>query len=90
MEKAVITVIGNDRTGIIYNVTGILYECNVNIVDLSQTILNDLFTMVMIVDIEKCNVRFEELQNRLDEKGKELALQIKIQHQAIFDSMHNI
>jgi len=90
MEKAVITVIGNDRTGIIYHVTGVLYECNINIVDLSQTILNDLFTMVMIVDIAKCSVRFEELQSRLEEKGKELALQIKIQHQAIFDSMHNI
>ena len=90
MEKAVITVIGNDRTGIIYNVTGVLYDCNVNIVDLSQTILNNLFTMVMIVDIAGCNVGFEELQTKLAEKGKNLALQIKIQHQAIFDSMHNI
>ena len=90
MEKAVITVIGNDRTGIIYNVTKILFECNINILDLSQTILNDFFTMVMIVDIAGSTARFEEVQEKLNTKGIELGLQIKIQHQEIFDAMHRI
>lgn len=88
--KAVITVLGNDKRGIIYNVTKILAESDVNILDISQTILDGYFTMVMIVDIEKCNVKFEELQNRLEAKGAEMELNIRIQHKQIFDSMHNI
>ncbi|MBE6021520.1 MAG: ACT domain-containing protein [Clostridiales bacterium] len=88
--KAVITVLGNDKRGIIYNVTKILAESDVNILDISQTILDGYFTMVMIVDIEKCNVKFEELQNRLEAKGEEMELNIRIQHKQIFDSMHNI
>ena len=88
--KAVITVLGNDKRGIIYNVTKILAESDVNILDISQTILDGYFTMVMIVDIEKCNVKFEELQNRLEAKGVEMELNIRIQHKQIFDSMHNI
>ena len=88
--KAVITVLGNDKRGIIYNVTKILAESDVNILDISQTILDGYFTMVMIVDIEKCNIKFEELQNRLEAKGEEMELNIRIQHKQIFDSMHNI
>lgn len=88
--KAVITVLGNDKRGIIYNVTKILAESDVNILDISQTILDGYFTMVMIVDIEKCNIKFEELQNRLEAKGQEMELNIRIQHKQIFDSMHNI
>ena len=65
MEKAVITVLGNDRVGIIHSVTKILVDCNVNILDLSQTILDGYFTMVMIVDIAVATERFEEIQRRL-------------------------
>ena len=90
MEKAVITVLGNDRVGIIYNVTEVLVECNINILDLSQTILDGYFTMVMIVDIAGATERFEEIQKRLAEKGKEMDLNIRIQHKQIFDSMHSI
>ena len=90
MEKAVITVFGNDRVGIIYNVTGILVDCNVNILDLSQTILDGYFTMVMIVDIAGATERFEEIQRRLAAKGEELDLNIRIQHKQIFDSMHTL
>lgn len=88
--KAVITVLGNDRIGIIYNVTKILAEYDVNILDISQTILQDYFTMVMIVDIEKCSITFEALQKQLNDLGTELNLNIRIQHQQIFDSMHTI
>lgn len=88
--KAVITVLGNDKVGIIYNVTKILAETGVNILDITQTILQGYFSMVMIVDIEKCTVKFEELQNRLNDKGVEMDLQIRVQHKQIFDSMHTL
>lgn len=58
--------------------------------DLSQTILQDFFTMIMIVDLQKCPVSFEEIQSKLDQKGIELGLSIKIQHEDIFNSMHKI
>ena len=88
--RAVITVLGHDKIGIIYNVTRVLAENKVNVLDISQTILQDYFTMVMIVDIEKSELKFEALQERLDDLGKEMELSIRIQHQEIFDSMHRI
>ncbi|MBQ1302147.1 MAG: ACT domain-containing protein [Firmicutes bacterium] len=90
MEKAVITVLGNDRVGIIHNVTRVLVDCNVNILDLSQTILDGYFTMVMIVDIAAATEKFEEIQRQLAEKGDEMDLNIRIQHKQIFDSMNSI
>ena len=88
--RAVITVLGHDKIGIIYHVTKVLSENKVNVLDISQTILQNFFTMIMIVDLENCVVKFEELQNKLDETGREMGLSIKIQHQDIFDSMHTI
>lgn len=88
--RAVITVVGKDKVGIIYGVSGVLAQSNVNILDLSQTILQDFFTMIMIVDLEKCPLKFEEIQSKLDQKGIELGLSIKIQHEDIFNSMHKI
>lgn len=88
--RAVITVLGHDKIGIIYNVTKVLAENKVNVLDISQTILQDYFTMVMIVDIEKSELKFETLQERLNDLGKEMELSIRIQHQEIFDSMHRI
>ncbi len=90
MEKAVITVLGNDRVGIIHKVTKVLVDCNVNILDLSQTILDGYFTMVMIVDIAAATEKFEEIQRQLAEKGDEMDLNIRIQHKQIFDSMNSI
>ncbi len=88
--RAVITVIGKDKIGIIAGVTTILADNQINILDISQTILQDFFTMVMIVDTEKCQMKFEDLQNRLRAKGEEIGLSIRIQHEDIFNSMHNI
>ncbi len=90
MEKAVITVLGNDRVGIIHKVTKVLVDCNVNILDLSQTILDGYFTMVMIVDIAAATEKFEEIQRQLSELGDEMDLNIRIQHKQIFDSMNSI
>lgn len=88
--KAVITVIGKDRVGIIAGVSVILAESGVNILDISQTIMQDMFTMMMLVDISQSKVDFPALAESLANKGQELGIQIKIQHEDIFNSMHRI
>lgn len=88
--KAVITVLGKDRIGIIADVTKILAENNINILDISQTILQDFFTMIMIVDVEKSKVGYEEIQAILKSQGEKIEMSIRIQHEDIFNSMHKI
>lgn len=88
--KAVITVIGEDKVGIIAAISNILANCNVNILDISQTIMQDIFTMIMMVDISQMCSDFSSLSDQLENKGKELGLSIRIQHEDIFSSMHRI
>jgi ACT domain-containing protein len=88
--RAVITVLGNDRIGIIYHITSVLVQYNVNILDISQTILQGFFSMVMVVDLSGCDVKFEQLQSELEKKGVEIGLSVRIQHEDIFNSMHQI
>ena len=90
MERAVITVLGKDKVGIIATVSRILAESNVNILDISQTLMQDVFTMIMLTDITGSNIPFSELADRLEAAGRELGLYIKIQHEDIFNSMHRI
>lgn len=88
--RAVITVVGTDKVGIIYKVSKVLAQNNVNILDISQTIMQDMFTMIMLVNVEKCNVPFSELSSVLDKIGHEIGVSIKIQHEDLFNSMHRI
>lgn len=88
--KAVITVLGKDTTGIIYRISEILYKTNNNIVDLSQTIMEDMFTMIMLVDISQSSNSIDELNQKFKDLGEELNLSIRIQHEDIFSSMHRI
>ena len=88
--KAVITVLGSDRVGIIAHVTNILAKVNVNILDISQTIMDKIFTMVMLVDLKEANTPFAEISKALDATGQELGVSIRIQHEDIFNSMHRI
>lgn len=88
--RSIITVLGKDKTGIIANVSTILAGTNVNILDISQTILQEYFTMIMLVDLSECKISFNELKDTLEEKGNEMSLSIKIQREDIFNSMHNI
>lgn len=90
MKKAIITVIGKDKVGIIFGVTKVLSENGINILDISQTILQDMFTMMMIVDIENTKVDFESVSNKLSDASKELGVDIRIQLESIFESMHRI
>ena len=88
--KAVITVLGKDRIGIIAAISRILAESNVNILDITQTTMQDFFTMTMLTDIVNLSVDFDKLSDRLEEEGKALGLYVKIQHEDIFNSMHRI
>ncbi len=86
--KAVITVIGKDRVGIIANVSSFLAEKSVNILDISQTIMQNMFCMIMLVKLEDDNVT--EVSEGLEEVGKELGLSIHLQREELFESMHRI
>ena len=88
--NAIVTVIGEDRVGIIAAVCGRLAELNVNILDISQTILKGNFTMVMAVDAGKANVGFDQLGESLAALGVEMGLTIRVQREEIFDAMHRI
>ncbi|MBE7052169.1 MAG: ACT domain-containing protein [Ruminococcaceae bacterium] len=90
MKRAIITVLGKDKVGITYGVTKILAENNVNILDISQTIMQDMFTMMMIVDIDKISTSFDALSECLEVEGKKLGVDIRIQLESIFESMHRI
>jgi ACT domain-containing protein len=88
--RAVITVTGKDTVGILAKVTAICAEVNVNILDMSQTIMQDLFVMTMLADISECRVEFTALSDKLKNAGKEMALEIHVMHEDIFNSMHRI
>ena len=90
MQKAVISVLGSDRKGIIANVSRILYENDANILDISQTIVSGLFSMILIADISSSDCSFDRLKTLLDELGQQLGLQIRIQRSEIFEAMHQI
>ncbi|MCL2526398.1 MAG: ACT domain-containing protein [Coriobacteriia bacterium] len=89
-SSAVITVNGIDRVGIISTVSSILSKNNVNVANITQTIMQDFFTMVMMVDISEMTCDFETLSIELETAGEELGVQVRIQHEAIFNSMHRL
>lgn len=88
--RAIITVIGKDRVGIISGVSNVLAAHGVNILDISQTILQDMFTMMMMVDLKESTVDFTSLAEQLDKEGRGLGVEIRIQREDIFESMHRI
>ena len=88
--KAIVTVIGKDRVGIIASVCTLLAQHNVNIHNISQSIMQENFVMVMLVDILNCTVPLVELSERLAALGEEGGLSIRIQREDIFDNMHRI
>ena len=88
--KAIITVIGKDTTGIIAAVCTLLAEKKINILDISQTVMDGFFTMTMLVDLGTSTVAFAEVSDALTHKGEEMGLSIRIQREDIFDLMHRI
>ena len=88
--RAIVTVIGKDQVGIIAAVCTLLAEHNVNVLDISQTVLQEYFTMIMLVDASQINVSFADLAKTLAAAGSERALSIRIQREDIFNAMHRI
>jgi ACT domain-containing protein len=88
--RAIVTVIGKDRVGIIAEVCTLLAKYGVNILDISQTVLQEYFTMIMLVDASASAVSFSELSETLGERGAGMALSIRIQREDIFEAMHRI
>ena len=88
--NAIVSVIGQDKVGIIASICALLAEKNVNILDISQTILQGSFTMVMVVDVSKASGQVGELREMLEELGEKMEISIRIQRQEIFDAMHRI
>ncbi len=88
--KAVVTVVGQDRTGIIAGVSGYLSDKKINILDISQTIMQEIFTMIMLVDTQDSDISAKDLSEDLAALGDDLGVEIKVQHERLFSSMHRI
>ena len=88
--RAVVTVIGKDTVGILHKVSGICAEFNGNVIEVTQSVLQDMFAMIMLVDISSIKGDFSELVDRMESLGKELGLSIHTMHEDIFNSMHTI
>ena len=88
--KAIVTVVGKDAVGIIAAVCTQLAAYNVNVLDISQTVMQGYFTMMMAVDVSGSNIPLAELAKIMEEKGKEMGLSIRLQREEIFEAMHRV
>lgn len=88
--KAVVAVIGKDTVGILAKISTICAEYNANVMDVTQTIMQDMFAMTMLIDISGCNSDYGTLAERLKKSGEEMNLQVHVMHEDIFNSMHRI
>ena len=88
--KAIVTVVGKDRVGIIASVCTLLAHYQVNILDISQTVMQGYFPMMMVTEVSECNVPLAELVTRMDQVGKDMGLSIRVQREDIFEAMHRI
>ena len=88
--KAIVTVVGKDRVGIIANVCTALANYNVNVLDISQTVMQGYFTMMMVVDVSASTLPLAELAQKMEEKGKAMNLSIRLQRGDIFKAMHRV
>ena len=88
--KAIVTVVGQDQVGIIAGVCTKLAEYNVNVLDISQTVMQGYFTMMMVVEVAACTVPLAQLCTEMEEMGKARGLSIRVQREDIFEAMHRI
>ncbi len=88
--RVIVTVYGLDRVGIIYGVCRLLAQANINVLDISQTVMQELFTMTMLADMSEATEEMTTIRARLDELGKELGVHIRIQSEDIFTAMHTV
>lgn len=88
--KSILTVIGKDQVGIIAGISNELQKFNINILNVTQTIMDEYFTMIMLLDQSNANANIEDIKKGLSEKGKELKVDVKIQREEIFNTMHSL
>lgn len=88
--RAILTIIGKDKVGIISTISTLLANRNVNILDINQTVMKEYFTMIMLVDLDNLDTEFSNLQDELVKKGRDILMDIKIQREDIFDKMYEI
>jgi ACT domain-containing protein len=88
--RAIVTIIGSDRVGIIANIAKVIADANVNILDISQSVIREFFTMIMMVDLSASTISFEALADNLAREGASLGVQVEIQREEIFKAMHRI
>jgi ACT domain-containing protein len=90
LMKAIITVVGSDQKGIIARVSAILAENNINIADISQTILSGNFVMMMMVELQESRISIDELRSKMEELGTQMGVNISIMNEKVFSAMHRI
>ena len=88
--KTVVSVIGKDAVGIIADVSTVCSECNANIVDITQSVLQDMFVMVMLTEINDINCSFTEYSDKMKKLGEKRNIDIRVMHEDVFNSMHRI
>lgn len=89
-NRVIVTVVGNDRTGIIAATSRVLADAGVNIVDISQTLMGEFFVMIMMADLSGSTLSLEQLKARLATTGSELGMRIDVQHEDVFKFMHRV
>lgn len=90
MTKAVITVVGRDTVGVVARISGICSQLNINIQDVTQSIMQEMFCMIMLVDLTHCNVDPMEMRSRFEQAGEEMGMQVTLTRQEVFEAMHHI
>lgn len=88
--KAVITVIGRDTVGVVAKVSAVCAELNINIEDVTQSILQEMFCMIMLVDLSRANAAPDAVRTRFEQLGREMGMQVTLTRQEVFDAMHTI
>ena len=88
--KAIVTVVGKDRVGIIAEICVLLASYQINVLDISQTVMQGHFTMMMAVDVSSCTVPLAELARTMEAKGQEMKLNVRVQREDIFEAMHRV
>ena len=88
--QVVLTIVGKDKVGIIAKVSATLADCNMNIININQNIMQDFFNMVLIADMSKANVTLKEAKDKFTALGEEIGVEIRLQSEEIFTAMHRI
>lgn len=88
--KAILTIVGTDRTGIVYKTSELLYKLDINILDISQTIMDDKFVAMFNVDLDSSEASFDQIVDAFDKLSEEIGVNIRVQNEVLFEKMHRI